>query len=150
VEGLGVDPTRLVEKAIDERPRDDYDQVWCVFDRDEVPAERFNRALALAKKEKIRVAYSNPAVELWFLLHFQECTGALTRHDCARRLSAHLKQPYDKTDPQLFLVLERRQKDALARAERLLASYAPHRPAADNPATTVYLLVHELLRFHRP
>jgi len=34
----------LVEAAIMEKANHEYDQTWCVFDRDSFPAENFNRA----------------------------------------------------------------------------------------------------------
>ena len=85
------DPLRLVVQARDHqrRERDAFDQIWCVFDRDVVPVERFSRALQEAEESAIHIAYSNPAFELWFLLHFETC-GALTRQDSIQRLGRWL------------------------------------------------------------
>lgn len=56
-------------------------QVWCVFDRDiEETTSReeglgnisFNEAIEIAKRNGIKVAWSNDAFELWILLHFEE------------------------------------------------------------------------------
>ena len=82
VRGLGYNTVSLVKKAIDLRNQDSYDQVWCVFDRDSWPAQNFNDALSLAKREKIKVAYSNEAFEIWYLLHFNYHTTAITRSGC--------------------------------------------------------------------
>ena len=46
VKGLAKDPLTLVEQSHKLRGKDQYDQVWCVFDKDDVLPERFNRALA--------------------------------------------------------------------------------------------------------
>lgn len=64
IAGLGKAPLTLVEQAIDRRSKGQYDQVWCVFDRDDVPTERFNQALDLARRRRIKVAYSNQAFDL--------------------------------------------------------------------------------------
>ncbi len=146
------DPHRLVEKVIAYRERfsDDFDQVWCVFDRDEVPAQRFNEALKLARRQGFRVAYSNPAFELWLLLHFEACSGALSRRDYGNRLGDYLERTYQKNDERLMTVLAPREGTAIDRAERLLAGYVPCRPADDDPSTTVHLLVKELRRFAAP
>lgn len=146
------DPERLVARAADiwGQDRAAFDQVWCVFDRDEVSAERFNRAMELAKRRKIRVAYSNPAFELWYALHFQECDGGRGRQEYCRLLDGHLKRPYDKRDGRIPEWLEPRALEAIRRAERLLARYDPPHPAEDVPSTTVHLLVKELRRFSRP
>ena len=145
------DPLRLVVQARDHqrRERDAFDQIWCVFDRDVVPVERFSRALQEAEESAIHIAYSNPAFELWFLLHFETC-GALTRQDSIQRLGRWLKRPYKKGDFRLYEALEARQEEAVDRATRLLANYHFRNPTADNPSTTVHLLVQELRRFSRP
>jgi len=77
VRGVGDNTLSLVEQAAKFKERGEYDQTWCVFDRDSFPADRFNRALDLARRLGMRVAYSNEAFELWYLLHF-------AYHDCSR------------------------------------------------------------------
>ena len=47
VVGTGENTIRVVEKAIKRMAEDDYDQVWCVFDRDIFPEENFTAALRL-------------------------------------------------------------------------------------------------------
>jgi hypothetical protein len=79
VVGIGDNTVGVVEQALEEREGQDYDQVWCVFDRDSFPEEHFNRALALAKKHGIEVAYSNEAFELWYLLHFHYYNTGISR-----------------------------------------------------------------------
>ena len=64
VRGEGYNTTRLVEAAIEYARQGDYDQVWCVFDRDSFPAQNFNEAIALAERQGFQVAYSNEAFEL--------------------------------------------------------------------------------------
>lgn len=149
------DPLRLVMEADNLRRRarnddDHYDQVWCVFDRDEVAVDRFNRALDEAKQLNIRVAYSNQAFELWFLLHYQSGAGGLSRKAYQQRLGQLLKRPYKKNDYRLYEALEANQEEAITRAVHLLAGYDPCCPADDDPSTTVHLLVQELRRFSRP
>jgi hypothetical protein len=147
VEGLAKAPLTLVEKAIELWDSTRYDQAWCVFDRDDVPAERFNQALDLAQRQKIKVAYSNQAFELWFLLHFHYCDVAQARQDYCDRLSHELGRTYQKNDRNLYQELLPWQDMAIRHAERLLAQYNPPNPAADDPSTMVHELVQELNRF---
>lgn len=145
--GLGKDPLTLVERASDMRRQDQYDQVWCVFDRDDVPPERFNQALGLAQRRKIKVAYSNQAFELWYLLHFHYCDVGQARGDYCDGLSRELGRTYQKNDSALYQKLLSRQDVAMGHAQRLLAQYNPANPVADDPSTTVHILVQELNRF---
>jgi len=147
IAGLGKDPLTLVEQAIDRRRKRRYDQIWCVFDRDDVSVERFNQALDLARRRRIKVAYSNQAFELWYLLHFHYCDVAQTRRDYIDRLSRQLGRTYQKNDPTLYRELLSRQDEAIGNADRLLAQYNPRNPAVDDPSTTVHKLVQELNRF---
>ena len=53
VKGIGESPVRVVKHAIKLMKEDDYEQVWCVFDRDVFPEKNFNEALRLAKENGI-------------------------------------------------------------------------------------------------
>jgi hypothetical protein len=142
--GTGRNTHDLVAYA--KERRDGHDQVWCVFDRDSFPAQNFNVALQHAANANIRVAYSNEAFEIWYLLHFDFHTSALSRTLYAEKLTEKLGRPYKKNDPSIFEALRSRQDQAIKHAHKLLAGYSPHNPERDNPCTTVHLLVEELRR----
>ncbi len=147
VRGVGCDPIKLVRKAAEFQEKDDYDQTWCVFDRDDVPLEQFNRAVELAHREHFHIAYSNQAFELWYILHFQYLNSSLTRQDYIHRLRQHLGHEYQKNSPNIYDELLPYLESALQNAARLLDQYHPPQPAIDDPSTTVHLLVGQLLRF---
>lgn len=56
VRGFGENPSRLVKIAKHLSKQEDYDQVWCVFDRDDFPKEDFNNAIKNARNKGIQVA----------------------------------------------------------------------------------------------
>lgn len=146
--GLGANTTNLVEKAIKLKNEKfpDKQQYWCVFDRDSFPAQNFNAALDNAKKNGFRVAYSNEAFELWYLLHFNYYDAALSRAAYPDKLSALLRFKYTKNSNTIYNVLEDKQDTAIKNARKLLVSYgAAHNPETDNPSTTVHLLVEQLI-----
>lgn len=70
IQGVGKNPSKLVNKAKQLQEQEEYDQVWCVFDRDSWAPEDFNNAIQNAIKLGFNVAYSNEAFELWYVLHF--------------------------------------------------------------------------------
>jgi hypothetical protein len=150
VHGAADNTVNVVQKAIEQRAYGDYDQVWCVFDRDSFPLRHFNAAFSLARKHNIKIAYSNEAFELWYLLHFHYYNTGITRKDYCTHLDRLLGRKYEKGHRTIYQELEARQADAIRNAKTLLASYPRMRPAHDNPSTTVHLLVEELNRFRRP
>lgn len=153
--GIGMDPLRLVQEAVNlqrsyrREHGYDYGQVWCVFDRDEVSLERFRQALQLARTSNFQIAYSNPAFEIWYLLHFRCSDRPMTRQECCSELGVRLGSAYSKNQ-LMYSRLQATQPDAIACAKRLLATYDPPDPANDNPSTTVHLLVQELNKHARP
>jgi RloB-like protein len=143
VVGAGKNTLSLVEHAF--RISEGYDQTWCVFDRDSFPAQTFNAAIQRAATHGFKVAYSNEAFEIWYLLHFDFHASALSRTLYEQKLTERLGRPYKKNDPAMFDALRGRQDQAIGHARRLLADYAPnHNPEQDNPCTTVHLLVEQL------
>ena len=144
VEGVGMNTVRVVREAMRLRKEKKYDQVWAVFDRDNFPAENFNAALELAQQQGIRVAYSNEAFELWYVLHFNYLDTGISRADYCERLSGLLGHPYAKNDPNTYAELLLRQPVALRNAQTLLSTWQPPHPESDKPSTTVHVLVTEL------
>ncbi|MBP8819234.1 MAG: RloB domain-containing protein [Syntrophomonadaceae bacterium] len=145
VHGLGMNTFSLVAEAIRIRDDDPYgfDQVWCVFDRDDFTADNFNRALQLARNNDIKVAYSNEAFELWYVLHFDYMDVGIARHQYIEILKDRLGG-YKKNDPTMYDQLVDCQRNAIFNATRLLDQYNPVNPVQDNPSTTVHNLVIEL------
>ena len=92
------------------------------------------------------MAYSNEAFELWYLLHFDYHNTAISRSTYKKRLTARLGFKYKKKDPNIYEKIEDRQAIAIRNATKLFDEYkGRHRPAYDNPVTTVHHLVKELL-----
>ena len=155
VVGVGGDPLQLIAEAIQRqmeatRSGLPYDQVWCVFDRDSWTRQRFMQAIDAAAGANFRVAYSNEAFELWYLLHFDFHNTAISRDTYKERLTRKLGFEYRKNHPDMYSILKNRQALAIKYAENLLAQYEPCDPANDNPSTTVHLLVQELNKHARP
>jgi hypothetical protein len=140
--------TSVVRKAITilGEADNDYNQVWCVFDRDKNGrnSKSFNEALQLAKVNNISVAYTNDAFELWYLLHFNYHDTAILRHDYVIKLKSLIDGGYQKNDPHVFEKLESKMDYAIRNAKKLLLQYNPANPEHDDPSTTIHLLVEQL------
>lgn len=146
VTGVGANTVSLVEKAIDLKGQEKYDQIWVVFDRDSFTPENFNKAVHLAQTNNIRVAYSNEAFELWYILHFMYLDTGITRDDYCDRLEQNdcFGKKYIKGSETIYFELLALQSTAIGHAKRLLAQYNPSNPVSDKPSTTVHLLVEQL------
>ena len=173
--GEGMNTLTTVKKAIALRKKKAYDEVWCVFDADPKPsnpqqASNFNKAVALAQKSNINIAYSNQAFEYWLILHFNDHQGGkMNRTDYNSEINKFLK-PFGTTyqgesskfiTNEIFEILDgideknniERKKLAINRAER---NYNLHyldnhqNPAGAESSTTVFKLVRRLLGFLYP
>lgn len=71
-----------------------YDSVWAIFDVDDHP--NIPEAIQLARDNSIELAISNPAFELWLLLHFQDQPGMKERAKVRKLLDRYIKD-YDKS-----------------------------------------------------
>ncbi len=162
--GEGYNTKSLVQRAIQLAERSNYDQVWCVFDKDDFPDKDFNDAIKLATKNKFSIAYSNQSFEYWLLLHFNDHQGgAMHRSICCDKLNEHLSEYgtfYDangskKISSNIFDLLVgadeatkvSRTELAIRRAERNYNEFDHQNPAKEESSTRVFLLVQELLKY---
>lgn len=167
VAGVGDNTVGLVEKAreiVEKRLRGDappFYHVWIVFDKDEFPDDRFDRAVQMIQTEDAgfkanarphwHAAWSNEAFELWYLLHFQDTLGGpIGRNDLCRMLSDRFRsdlgvaEGYQKNSVGVFALLESRMTDAIVRARRAFSLCEGRPPHASNPATRMFELVEQL------
>ncbi|MDO8803197.1 MAG: RloB family protein [Elusimicrobiota bacterium] len=152
IEGLGYNTLSLVKETVSlireaKSLRQEYEQVWCVFDKDLFSDADFNGAVDLANANKIQCAYSNESFELWFILHFEYWQSASTRDAYCAKLDELLASygGYSKTSDEIYAILKGKQEIAIGNARKLLQDYdVGVTPSKQNPATTVFLLVEAL------
>lgn len=157
VQGLGRGTKDVVEKAITLKNKNNYDRVWAVFDKDDFPPKDFNEAITMGVNNGIEVAWSNEAFELWYLYHFQNVTTGVSRKDYEEKISAAVnastkykskkKYKYAKNDPNSYEIMTTygSMDSALRYAKTKHLEYNDLRYANQNPCTTVYQLVNQLL-----
>jgi len=161
--GEGYNTLTLVDRAKQLSEEDDYDQVWCVFDKDDFPNENFNNAIFKAEGMGFKVAYSNQAFEYWLILHFEDHQGAsMHRNQYCKKINKYLKEfkiAYDcdskKISDDFFEVLiskiegqdQSRQDLAFKRAERNLKNFDNKNPAKEESSTKVHLLIEEIEKY---
>ena len=79
--GEGYNTVSLVNRALKLSKEKSYDQVWCVFDKDDFSVNNFNNAITLSEANNFGVAYSNQAFEYWLILHFDDHQGGGMHRD---------------------------------------------------------------------
>jgi hypothetical protein len=152
----GTDPPTIVRAVEEQRAElrrerrwdDEVDTAWAVFDDDDHQTHRpaqWNDALQRARDRNIRLVVSNPCFELWYLLHFQDQNGALTRQTAVQLLRQHVLE-YEKATVLFPDPLQERTEQACQRAQQLLGRAARDELGDfSNPSTNVHLLVRHLL-----
>jgi len=83
VDGSKTDPVKMVKEAKEQKGS--FNEIWVVFDKDRERDILNEKAIALATKSKIKVAFSSISFEHWIILHFEKSTFAFQRSDCESR-----------------------------------------------------------------
>lgn len=164
IEGGRHSKNSLVDYAIQQMKKEENEgrEVWCVYDFDVKPDEAatqpqdFNSSITKASANGIKVAWSNDAFELWFVLHYQKIGGQQTREQLYPILKKEWKLnsfTKEAKKPQFCKEMYERlggtksaaQHLAIRRARELHDSFKPRTDYSNHSScTTVYLLVEEL------
>ncbi len=162
--GEGYNTISLVNRAEQLAGEKQYDQVWCVFDKDDFTENDFNRAIQIAEAQNFNVAYSNQSFEYWLILHFDDHQGGgMHRSDYNDKINELLKPfgvTYDgngtkKVSEDFFELLDgidtktkkKRVDLAITRATRNFEQFDHKNPAKEESSTTVFRLAEELLKY---
>ncbi|MEK5334205.1 MULTISPECIES: RloB family protein [Bacillati] len=63
---------KLAQHAFRDSSYQYFDEVWIVFDKDDLTDKQLDEVNMFCEEKNIHIAYSNEAFELWLLLHFEE------------------------------------------------------------------------------
>src|SRR5262249_15172804 len=111
--GHGGDARGVVQAAINERDRqkrrgEAYEEGWCVLDwGGGGETGRFKEAIALARREHMALALSNPSFEVWLIAHFTRTSRQFSNSKAVERyLEQQFWRPvfdcnYEKGAPDL-------------------------------------------------
>lgn len=139
-------PIAVVQAALTQK--DDYDEVWAVFDKDDFTD--FDAAIILASNNGIKCAYSNEAIEYWFFLHFENKTGAMSRSALNSELEKKLSFKYDKGAETIQRTCGKISEKLHIAEERAQIGHERHiinsgdKPSAWCSCTTIYALTKRL------
>lgn len=125
--------SRYIQSYKKGKPTHKKDIDFLVYDAD-VP-EIFDK---LKRISSVVLIISNPAIELWFLLHYKNQTAHITEDECIRQLSNRIHNDYVKgiLDAQLKVILKERCSEACARSK----AFTPY----NNPSTNMHVFIEAL------
>ena len=154
-----TDPLGIVKKAKAEINLQNFEQVFCVIDRDS--HENFDQACKLSKKfqEKITLIISFPCYEFWLYLHFKKSRppmglGIVGGKSPGDRMVSKIKQipklkNYSKSSSAgLFNVLQPELETAFANAAWVLDQAVKDKNP--DPSTRIHLLLNEFKNLGEP
>lgn len=141
----------LVQHAKDVLKQDVFfpdtgDTVWCVFDRDDNSNARLREASQLASRLSYKIAFSNPSIELWILLHFKDQRASLPDADSVINiLTKENLIPLYKKSSDIYDTLIDMQSLAIQRAQdrldQLIKDGITLVSRDSNPASNIHHLV---------
>lgn len=144
----GSTPEILVNKALDYQRNTDkrnpkYDEIWCLFDRNEHP--NIEAVIQKARNNNIKTAITNPCFELWLVLHQENQSGYVSKENIQKRSQSlgitegkHLSETGKK-------LLREKYEDAKRRAQRLEKQHIGNGSKSwENPSSQVWKFVDRL------
>lgn len=143
--GDGTDPKSIVNTAKRKAKEDGvkYDQIFCVFDRDNNPSA-FLEAIHVCKSKKFVPIVSNPCFELWPYLHFQMRESGFGSPQQIMKALKKLSgfEDYDKDGVQIFNATFPLIDTACKRASELVSKQQDD--PKEDPFTNVHILIRRL------
>jgi len=147
--GKRTDPCYLIQYAVATRTREldwdpKVDETWCVFDIErEGDRPNVKEIMEQAGKAEIALAVSNPAVEYWFLLHFESTDRPfVSAQEVIEALRKYV--PNYSKGLSVYECVKDRTDHAIAHAQQLRRQASPSWGSYPNPSTSVDDLVKEL------
>lgn len=129
-----------------------YVEPWIVFDKDEV--NNFDKKIKEAENEGIRVARSNPCIEIWFFAYFGRIPHLFDSVTCCKQFEAEFQKKtthdYYKNDQKLYNRLFKNgdEQNAISIAKRKMNDHIKRNngaPSSQVPGTKVHELIGEIL-----
>lgn len=121
-----------IERSKIEYVRTEQDKVFLMYDLDVDGILEH-----LQKIPNAELLVSNPCIELWFLLHYQEQKAEITSEKCVQKYQKVSKQ-YKKG------ALSEEEKKVLAESKDIAIKRAKKLLEFNNPSTTIYRLLEML------
>lgn len=138
---------QVISHAANLKRTGEYDEVLVVLDCVvSMPSEEFKKGEVYASENNLKLYFSNPCFEVWYLLHFtqnppikQDCNGVI--QELKPKWLETTGREYDKGDDNAFKKLADMQETARANAEKILNRFESNQSARERCCSTEAHLV---------
>lgn len=104
IEIVDTRTNNLISKIEELENKSNYSQLWIVFDKDKVG--NFNEIIKTATSKGIKVLWSNPCIEVWFLQYFNQDFNGVNSNSCcsifSNKFLEKTGQEYKKNDNDIY------------------------------------------------
>lgn len=92
-----TNPIGIIDSVIKSRQYKDSSSTYVLFDRDSHTKEEILDAITFAKRNGIKVGYSNHSFDLWILMHFVPLNSYIENKELCKRLNSYFScENYEK------------------------------------------------------
>ena len=116
------------------------DFVYVIFDKDDLEESNLLKAAQKAEDYQFKIGFSNEAIEVWLLSHFEIVNKKMSREQLNQKLSKFLGGKYTKTDEKQLDKLV----DLVDNALRNTTNMAEKIDFSKNPYTNLGSVVREI------
>ncbi|MFT9819583.1 RloB family protein [Lysinibacillus sp. NPDC056185] len=137
---------KLAQHAYRDSSYQYFDEVWIVFDKDDLTEKQLEEVNDFCEENNIHIAYSNEAFELWLLLHFEEVdiSEKYPRAVLNDKMEQHLgvtRYFRHKADESVIAPIALRHEVAIKNCADMMALRKSE--SRDNP----YCNIHEMIKY---
>lgn len=137
---------KLAQHAFRDSSYQPFDEVWIVFDKDDLTEKQLDEVNVFCEEKDIKIAYTNEAFELWLLLHFEavEVSEPYPRAVLNYKMEKHLgvtRYFRHKGDVELISPIALRHEVAIKNCKEMMA--LRNTDSRENP----YCNVHEMIQY---
>ena len=138
---------KLAQHAYRDASYQPFDEVWIVFDKDDLTEQQLEEVNEFCLRHQIHIAYTNEAFELWLLLHFEQIdvTKVYPRALLNEKMGDHLEVSRylrNKANAEVIAPIALRHEVALKNCTEMMA--LRNTESKDNPYCNLHEMIHHI------
>lgn len=137
---------KLAQHAFRDSSYQYFDEVWVVFDKDDLTEKQLEEVNVFCEEKDIHIAYTNEAFELWLLLHFEvvDVSEKYPRAVLNNKMEEHLGVTQyfrHKADESIIAPIALRHEVAIRNCSKMMSFR--NTESRENP----YCNIHDMIQY---